>query len=108
MYDQRVGTGGRHLVSVNRCKNELTHKRVLWNVVCDAPELRSSLGPTDLVLSIWGFSTGLNSREMVDPVCYIRNAHDYDAHSPEGLQTRSGVSEGVLRPCATPEGLQSF
>ena len=85
MYDQRVGTGGRHLVSINRCKNELTHKRVLRNVVCDAPELRSSLGPTDLVLSIWGFGTGLNSREMVDPVCYIRNAHDYDAHSPPDL-----------------------
>ena len=48
--------------------------------MCDAPELRSSLGPTDLVLSIWGFGTGLNSREMVDPVCYIRNAHEYDAH----------------------------
>ena len=81
MYDQRVGTGGKHLVSVNRCRNALTHKRVLRNVVCDAPELRSSLSPTDLVLSIWGFGTGLNSREMVDPVCYIRNAHEYDAHS---------------------------
>ena len=33
---------------------------------------------------MWGFSTGLNSREMVDPVCYIRNAHDYDAHFPKG------------------------
>ena len=53
--------------------------------MCDAPELRSSLGPTDLVLSIWGFGTGLNSREMVDPVCYIRNAHEYDAHSPPDL-----------------------
>ena len=80
MYDQRVGTGGKHLVSVNRCRNALTHKRVLRNVVCDAPELRSSLSPTDLVLSIWGFGTGLNSREMVDPVCYICNAHEYDAH----------------------------
>ena len=85
MYDQRVGTGGKHLVSVIRCRNALTHKCVLRNVVRDAPELRSFLSPTDLVLSIWGFGTGLNSREMVDPVCYIRNAHDYDAHSPPDL-----------------------